>query len=410
MTGNSPTSVTTAHKPPRLTDQDPLKLDYLDTYPVDPRAVSRVLPLNNLDQELVRSLTSPNAPVVTLDGDWDTPLETAFEGLDVYRAFHDHVRNGTPWQGTPFFARVMREINGGTVKWSCTSEEQLLQRLEKKVVGLYEDIKKNGYKTQAQLNSKKPADEVRLAIDRYGHFLFIDGRHRLTCATLLNLSHIPCKVVLRHTQWVSFQNEIIEYARATGSNKIYQRIAHPDLANIPAHHVDPRADWMVASLGDYDPAGKRLVDIGAHWGLMCHTLEDAGFSCTAIEKIAEAHSFMDRIRIASDKKFTTWCGDVFDYPDFDGVAVVVALNILHHFLKTEPLHGRLIELLQRLQPDIMFFQPHAADPPGQMNNAFRNYCEQEFVEFVGKHTGLQHSMHLGTASDGRPVFKLWRPC
>ena len=152
-TENSPTSVVNAPRP-HLPDQAPLKLDYLDTYPVDPRAVSRVLPLDSMDSELVRSLTSPNAPVVTLDGDWDTPLETAFEELDVYRAIHDRVRNGTPWQSTPFFARVMREINGGTVKWGCTSEEQLLQRLEKRIVGLYEDIKKNGYKTQAQLNSK----------------------------------------------------------------------------------------------------------------------------------------------------------------------------------------------------------------------------------------------------------------
>ena len=95
-TENSPTSVVNAQRRPHLPDQAPLKLDYLDTYPVNPSAVSRILPLDNMDQELVRSLTSPNAPVVTLDGDWDTPLETAFEGLDVYRAFHDRVRNGTP--------------------------------------------------------------------------------------------------------------------------------------------------------------------------------------------------------------------------------------------------------------------------------------------------------------------------
>ena len=89
--------------------------------------------------------------------------------------------------------------------------------------------------------------------------------------------------------------------------------------------------------------------------------------------------------------------------------VILALNILHHFCKTEALHERLIKLLERMNTaDIMLFQAHRHDPPGQMEGAFQNYTEDEFLKFIAKHTGLNQSKKLGVASDGRPLFKLWR--
>ena len=86
---------------------------------------------------------------------------------------------------------------------------------------------------------------------------------------------------------------------------------------------------------------------------------------------------------------------------------VVAVNILHHFCKTEELYQQLINLLRRIQGDLMFFQAHRHDPPGQMADAFRNYSEDEFVQFVSNHTGLSGYQRLGVASDGRPLYKLW---
>ena len=88
--------------------------------------------------------------------------------------------------------------------------------------------------------------------------------------------------------------------------------------------------------------------------------------------------------------------------------VVLALNILHHFCKTEALHEKLIGLLKRIDADIMFFQAHRYHPPGQMANAFRNYTEEEFVSFILEHTVFDNSRKLGIASDGRPLFKFWR--
>jgi len=84
------------------------------------------------------------------------------------------------------------------------------------------------------------------------------------------------------------------------------------------------------------------------------------------------------------------------------------LNIFHHFCKTEALHDAFIKLLNRMNAELMLFQAHRHDPPGQMKDAFRNYNENEFIEFISKHTGLNKWEKLGAAADTRPIYKLWK--
>ena len=97
-----------------------------------------------------------------------------------------------------------------------------------------------------------------------------------------------------------------------------------------------------------------------------------------------------------------------NYPDIEKMDLILALNIFHHFCKTEELHGKFVKLLNRMKPEIMLFQAHRHDPPGQMEGAFRNYNEIEFVEFISKHTGLNMWEKLGVAADKRPIYKLWK--
>ena len=79
-----------------------------------------------------------------------------------------------------------------------------------------------------------------------------------------------------------------------------------------------------------------------------------------------------------------------------------------HFCKTEELHEKFVKLLNRIDAEIMLFQAHRHDPPGQMEGAFRNYNEIEFVKFISKHTGLNMWEKLGVAADKRPIYKLWK--
>ncbi len=84
---------------------------------------------------------------------------------------------------------------------------------------------------------------------------------------------------------------------------------------------------------------------------------------------------------------------------------MLALNILHHFIKTEEAHAQLVDLLKRLDSRFIVFGAHDPGEP-QMRTAYRNYSPEEFVAFLLGHTGLKKSARIGTTHDDRNIFLL----
>jgi hypothetical protein len=169
-------------------------------------------------------------------GNWDRPSEQRFTELDAYRALKDVLTGGKRWQETSFYRRVVDAINSGTPKWGCTTESEFAERLTIKVEGLYREIRDEGYRAQhEQPWSTDLADEVTVGITRDGRFMFLDGKHRLSIARLLQLPAIPVRVAIRHRAWVDFKQAILEHARARDRARGYQSVDHPDLVDIPAY-------------------------------------------------------------------------------------------------------------------------------------------------------------------------------
>lgn len=376
---------------------------------INPASVELVVNQSLLPAEVPTKLLDRfEAETLVLDGEWDQPSDLKFEESNLFISMQDHFTNGVPWTETPFFQRVVRQIEGGEVKWGCKTAEEFLERCKRDIDSLYETIQSEGYKTQRDLKRRSVSNEIRLAVDRRGRLMFLDGRHRLAIARLLGLQSVPVKIVLRHREWIDFQARILQYASASKAGVIYQAVDHPDLEYFPAYHGEERWPMIEAALGDYDSSGKRLVDIGAHWGAMCHRFEARGFQCTAIEKDASNVEFLEGIRDASCDRFDIWTGNIFDFPDIESFDVIAALNIFHHFLKTESRHKKFVKLLGRIRADLMFFEAHQHDPPGQMRGAFRNYAPDDFARFIVEHTGMSGFEELGKAADGRTLFKIWR--
>ena len=182
-----------------FTNDTKVPADFQEYYFVNPTDISLVCNLNGLKPEILRKMLSRNPSSLELAGDWDKPQEVAFEELDIYEAFRDHFLKETPWEETKFYSRVVNSINDGQKKWNCSTEAKFLKRLRKKVTRLFNSIKSEGYKTQKELKTNNPEDEIRVAVDRHGRLLFVDGRHRLSIAKLLKLPKIPVKIVLRHS-------------------------------------------------------------------------------------------------------------------------------------------------------------------------------------------------------------------
>jgi len=385
---------------------------------VDPTKLNWLIAPGNVDEKTRSNILGPDVRPVVLGGNWDRKRLVRFEDVDAYQAFVAHFERDEPWEGTAFWRRIVREIEGGRTKWGCTTPEAFRRRLHSDLPALYDEIRRNGYKSQEEiadgrsgiLGATHPDDEIRMAVDRNGRLLILDGRHRLSIAKILSLSDVPAKIVLRHADWWEFRTSLLDYARERGG-RIYQRIDHPDLADIPAAHGGDRDPIIARAFREsgFDPAGKLGIDVGAHWGVMCQRMEGLGLTCVALESNRSMAKVCRRLRDACGRSFEVWEGDALDYPGYGNAQVVFALNIFHHFIKTEELHRRFVTMLERMRGiELMVFQAHRADPPGQMRGAYRNYEAQEFADLVARHSGLSTVREIGVAGDGRRIFWMTR--
>jgi 2-polyprenyl-3-methyl-5-hydroxy-6-metoxy-1,4-benzoquinol methylase len=369
---------------------------------------------SSLRPDDVREALLDPSPDLVLDGDWDskewgTSL-VPVESMDIYEAMRDVLVGGGEWQDTRFFKRVRRQIvEEGSPRWGCHTEADLLERLNTDIPRLYAAIRDQGYRTQVELGSETPQDEIRVGIRRDGRFVLFDGRHRLILARLLGLDEVPVNVVVRHREWVEFKREIRAYADKTLRGRVYQALDHPDLADIPAKHGPERLVLIREALAGRETEGRTLLDIGTHWGYMAQQMEKLGFECTGLELNADAVRFATKLRAATESKFEIWEGDLLDYPGgrFD---VVLALSIFHHMIKTRKRFEKLKEMLARLSPELMIFEPHDKESAAQMEGAYRDFAPEEFASFVAENVGLPKIEYIGTPADRyeRPIFRLSR--
>lgn len=75
----------------------------------------------------------------------------------------------------------------------------------REIEGLNESIKNSKVKKQKEMDKDilflDYIDDIMVDISREGEFLFVENRHRLLIAQLLELDRIPVRVVCRHRKW-----------------------------------------------------------------------------------------------------------------------------------------------------------------------------------------------------------------
>ena len=341
-----------------------------------------------------------------IGGNWDQRRIKFADRIGLLRGLEDRFIRGMRWEETEFYQRILNVISNGTALWDCKSKAELDKRC-RYLDSLFQDIKTNGYRSQQEIaqeenNPYKGEDEITVRIARDGALLFEDGQHRLAMAKLLHIDRIPIKITARHSEWFQFRKEVIDYARTQPWGKLYHPVTHPDLCDIPSLYGDERFELIKAHLpiqsGD-------LLDIGANWGYFCHKFEEEGFNCYAVESNARNRYFLEKLKIAENKKFKIIYKSIFNYRDKTDFDVVLALNIFHHFIKTEETYYKLIDLLKQLDMRVMFFQTELSDSL-QMKGAYRNFDCGDFVDFILENSKLNESTYIGETKDGRPIYRL----
>ncbi|WP_148857192.1 hypothetical protein [Natronococcus pandeyae] len=155
------------------------------------------------------------------DGDWDRPTKR-FDEYSHYRAIKRHFVEGVAWEATEFWQKRQN---------SSRDSDQKLRIRVKEIEELYRSIAENGFKTQLELleEDDRPneglyldaANEIAVDIGRDGELLFVDGKHRLSIAKILDLDSVPIVILVRHSDWMEHRDEVLaENPTANG---------HPDL-------------------------------------------------------------------------------------------------------------------------------------------------------------------------------------
>ena len=171
-------------------------------------------------------------------GDWDLAAAPIAEHF-VFESLRARFVDGVPWDRTRVY-RVAREgiLNGGPWYHGCRTTHQLDDRI-REIERLYEVMRTEGYRSQADLdripsrqplqrNKARPSelDEIVVHIDRDGTFVFLDGIHRLSVATIVGVPAVAVRVLFRHEAWQAYRDRVVRDPTAFPASVF----AHPDLA------------------------------------------------------------------------------------------------------------------------------------------------------------------------------------
>jgi len=153
-----------------------------------------------------------------MDGNWDIrepsavpdlyqPYPKKFEELPIFKSFNQHFINGLPWVETEYYQYLLKIAEEGLDKrYSGPGEvKAYLERFD----DLYESIQTRGYKPQTELLTESGTfydvlrNEILIDIGRNGEPQFVENRHRLAIAKILNIELVPVVTIVRHEDWIA---------------------------------------------------------------------------------------------------------------------------------------------------------------------------------------------------------------
>ena len=324
---------------------------------------------------------------------WDLPNQlTRIEDSDEFHLLLEHFTKNKDWKETKSYSKIVGDFSNNKLVDGYNDEIEFLNALYK-----LDEI----YKSSKSSKTLELIKKIKVGIGRNGDYIIFEGLLTFLLLKILHQEKIPIEIIIRHPLWTKFSKEFLRFQYLHG--EIYQPLIHPDLT-LKSSYTDERYKIIKENLTFKNGT---LLDIGANLGFFCHKFEELGFECYAVEIRPSNVYFMRKLRDIEKKKFTIINKSIFDYKDKFDFDIILALNIFHHFLREKDLYHKLIKFLGNLKIREMYFQPH--DPKEKiMKNAYKNYNNDQFVNFIIKNSCLNNFKQINDISDGRtrPIFKI----
>lgn len=137
-----------------------------------------------------------------LGGSWDQ-CRIPLDGQIKITSCEDHFLRGVPWEDTPLFHRMLRELAEGKQPDGCTSRTDLHNRYET-LDRIFEETQRRGrLLTQAELPDffRREHGGILVHVGRDGTLLRASGgMHRFAIARILKLPRIPAQLGVVHAE------------------------------------------------------------------------------------------------------------------------------------------------------------------------------------------------------------------
>ncbi len=145
-----------------------------------------------------------------------------FSQKSIYKTLRQRFKQDVDWKETPYIKKSIRKVQNGERTWHGCSSIRDIEHRCKYLEELYEQISQHGFRSQKDIRSKisyprEFVDEIRIDIGRDGTPLYIDGKHRLSIAKILEIESVPVTVMVRHRAWVEhlekkyYENDIPDH-------------------------------------------------------------------------------------------------------------------------------------------------------------------------------------------------------
>ncbi len=166
-----------------------------------------------------------------IGGDWDQDRQK-FEERVLYQSLKNHFKEDVPWKDTQKYQQTLQEIENGNRSWAASSKAELKERCSH-LDQLYSSIRHNGFQTHDEMLDYSPMypREIKVQIGRGGDFFYLNGKHRLSIAKILEVDQVPVQVIVRHEEWQAIRDEVALSNETTNpSLDAKGHTGHPDVS------------------------------------------------------------------------------------------------------------------------------------------------------------------------------------
>lgn len=191
-----------------------LKLKLINAEPdrpviwVDLESIQYFVPNKDLEELFYpNEVTKSKIPLFFFSGNWDhykLSIDKFYSNYSVsYRSVYQIFVKGINYKQTDEYIKLLDKINKTNSSPRGTTVDELNYYYQS-LFHLNKSIKKNGYKSQEQLNGNNN-DEIGVFIGRNGEIIKAEdnfsGTHRFALAKILSIKKIPVHVLAIHYEW-----------------------------------------------------------------------------------------------------------------------------------------------------------------------------------------------------------------